>query len=56
MPEAERNLCTIRWAVNKFKWWMLSSECIVYLEEMDLLKVYQQRDVHPRLRYVMMEL
>ena len=38
----------VRWAVKKFRYYLVESECTVFLPNKALIQVYRQKELHPK--------
>lgn len=56
LEEPELWVIAIRWAVSKFRYYLLGSECTVYVPEAYLVALFRAREVHPRIQVLLADM
>ena len=53
---AELYVAAVRWAVEKFKWYILAGGLVVYLPLEELGRLFKLKDVCPKVRMLLLDL
>ena len=54
--QGEMYIGAIRWAVEKFKWYVMSGGLVVYLPEEELGRLFRNKDACPKVKMLLLDL